>query len=145
MVTAHGNQFFNLQSYLKTEKAYVLCSQTYTFQAQIGQDKRRHHLLSNIYSPLQFDMVNQWCQLVPKDDVYEACHLKSSIKTYFVLNRRTKEKDNLITALTTTERWSLTLNNIARCLQSPTDRLPIGTTTEPKQSFRSLMHSLQME
>lgn len=38
----------------------------------------------------------------------------------------------------------LTLNNKVRCLQRPIDRLPIGTTTDPKQSFISSLHSLQM-
>lgn len=40
--------------------------------------------------------------------------------------------------------WELTLNNIARCLQRPKDRLPIGITTDPKQSLSSSLHSLQM-
>lgn len=39
---------------------------------------------------------------------------------------------------------NLTLNNKARCLQRPTERLPIGTTTDPKQSFRSSLLSLHM-
>lgn len=38
-----------------------------------------------------------------------------------------------------------TLNNKARCLHKPMERFPIGTTTDPKQSFRSLLHSLQNE
>jgi hypothetical protein len=41
-------------------------NKAYTSQAQIEQDKKKHHLVCNIYSPLQFDMVNQWHQLVPK-------------------------------------------------------------------------------
>lgn len=36
----------------------------------------------------------------------------------------------------------ITLNSTARCLQSPVDKLPIGTTTDPMRSLRSLMHSL---
>ena len=34
-------------------------NKAYTYQAQIEQDKKKHHLFYNIYSPLQFDMVNQ--------------------------------------------------------------------------------------
>lgn len=31
-----------------------------------------------------------------------------------------------------------------RCLQSPTERLPMGNTKHPRQSFRSLQHSFQI-
>jgi len=34
---------------------------------------------------------------------------------------------------------------MARCLQRPTDRLPMGKTTDPKQSFRLLLQSLQKD
>jgi hypothetical protein len=30
-----------------------------TCQARTEQDRRKHHLFYNIYSPLQFDMANQ--------------------------------------------------------------------------------------
>lgn len=37
-----------------------------------------------------------------------------------------------------------TLNNKARCLQSPTVRLPIGSTMDPKQFLRSSVQSFQI-
>lgn len=38
-----------------------------------------------------------------------------------------------------------TLKSKARCLQSPTDRLPMGSTIDPRQSFRSSLHPFDME
>lgn len=46
--------------------------QACTSQAQTEQDKMKHHPFCNIYSPLQFDMVNQWRQPVPENIEYEA-------------------------------------------------------------------------
>ena len=48
-----------------------------------------------------------------------------------------------VTWLWIASSWDLTLKSKARCLQSPTERLPIGTTTL-KHSFRPLMHSFHM-
>jgi len=77
---------------------------------------------------------------------HKASHLKNNLNTVACTKEANKNKSSCtIIALIPKEKWSLTLNNIARCLQRPTDRLPIGITTDPKQSLRSLLQSLQME
>jgi hypothetical protein len=37
----------------------------------------------------------------------------------------------------------ITLNSNARWTQQPTDKLPIGNTTDPRQCFRTSVHSSQ--
>jgi len=123
----------------------VFGNRAHTCRAQIVQDKMRHHPFCNIYNPLQFDMANRWHQLVPENIDYKAGHLKNNLST-IACTKAAKRKVNMHNhTLNSKGKWSLTLNNIARCLQRPTDRLPIGITTDPKQSLRSLLQSLQME
>lgn len=67
---------------LINRKIYVQGNKMYTSQAQIEQDKMKHHPFCNIYSPLQFDMVNQWHQLVPENIEYRAQVIQNSLNKY---------------------------------------------------------------